>query len=332
MGKPFRIDIHHHMFPDFLLKALNEVGVSESGGIKIAKWSLEDSIKMMDRLEVETAIFALTEPGITPFVGPHPEKAKELARKINEYMAELHERYPQRFGGFAILPLPNLEDAIEEAIYALDVLKLDGIGLLSNYGPEFLGDDKFEPLFAELNKRKAVAYIHPSTPGPHSWRPHYIPIDSPLEFMFCTTRAAANLIFSGTMEKFQDVDFILSHAAGTLPYLKFRLDEFWVKYKPGQSFKEEKITESWQSLTMPPSGYMAKFWYDNCTATSKIVFEAVKDICGYYRMMYGSDYCFASPLIRDNMDAVLNSYGFTEEEKYLMDRGYAEQLFPRFKK
>lgn len=331
MGTPYRIDIHHHMFPPFLVDELSDIGVRESGGIKIAKWALDDSLAEMDRLDIKTAIFALTEPGITPFVKPYPERAKALARRINEYMAEIHQKYPERFGGFAVLPLPNIDDAIDEMQYALDVLHLDGVGLLSNYESDFLGDAKFDHLFAELNKLKANIYIHPSTPGPQSWRPYFIPIDSPLEFMFCTTRAAANLIYSGTTERYQDINIILSHAGGTLPYLTFRLDEFWVKYKPGQAFKVDAITESWQSLKMPPSGYMAKYWYDNCTATSKIVVEAVKDICGYYRMLFGTDYCFASNQIRSDMVDFINNYGFTEQEKYNMDRGFAETLFPRFK-
>ena len=328
----FRIDIHHHMLPEVLVSALDEMGVTKSGGVPMKKWSVEDSLDMMDHLEVKTAIFHITEPGVNPLIKPYPEKAKTIARKVNEFMAELHENYPERFGGFALLPLPLLDESIEELQYALDVLKLDGAGLLSNYGESYLGNPELDQLFKEINKRKAVVFIHPSTPGPQSWRPKFMHIDSPLEFVFCTSRAAANLIFSGTMERYADIEIILAHAGGVLPYLKFSLDEFYEKYTPMKHvFPSELIREGWESMKKKPSDYMAEFWYDCCTATSHIVFEAVKDICGYYKMMFGSDMCFASPLIRDHMVEVIKTYGFTEEERMNIGRGYAEQLFPRFK-
>jgi predicted TIM-barrel fold metal-dependent hydrolase len=330
--KPFRIDIHHHMLPDILMNALEEASVTKSGGVPMKRWAPQDSLTMMDRLQIKTAIFDISEPGVSPLVKTCPAKAKALARRVNGYMAELHVKYPARFGGFAVLPLPNLDDSLEELAYALDVLKLDGVGLLSNYGPVFLGDPELDPLFAEINRRKAAAFIHPSTPGVDSWRPKFLHIDSPLEFMFCTTRAAANLIFSGSLERYRDMNIILAHAGGTLPYLKFRLDEFYVKYTPlKEVFSQDFIRKGWESLTQKPSEYMANFWYDDCTSTSHIVFEAVKDICGYYRMMFGSDMCFNSPLIRDDMVKILESYAFTKEEKANVERNFAAKLFPRFK-
>jgi len=285
----------------------------------------------MNNFLIRASLLCISNPALYPIYQVHPEKIIPLARAINENMAELHEKYPAQFGGKAILPLPFIDESLAELEYALDVLKLDGVGLLSNYGPMHLGDPETDALFNEMNKRKAVLFIHPTMPSPMSWRAKYLHIDSLFEFPTSTARTAANLIFSGFIEKYPNVEIILAHAGGTLPILKYRLDMLSKKYTPlNDLFKEEFIRTGWQSLTKAPSEYMAKFWYDNCTSTDRSVFETIKDITGEYRFVFGSDMMFLADFARKDMVSFIENYGFTEDEKNNMEYLNAAKLFPRF--
>ena len=329
---PFRIDVHHHFMPDVLYDALDEVGALRLGGSPTTRWTVEQSFDLMEKFQIKTSLLDISNPALYPIYQAQPEKIVPLARSINESMAELHEKYPKQFGGKAILPLPFVDESLKELEYALDVLKLDGLGLLSNYGLMHLGDPEMDALFYEMNKRKTALFIHPAMPSPTSWRAKYLHVDSLLEFPTSTARAAANLIFSGTVERYPDVQIILAHAGGTLPYLKFRFDEFQKKYTPLNGiFPDESVQKGWQSLTKTASEYMAKFWYDNCTSTDRNVFETIKSMAGEYRFVFGSDMMFVADFIRQDMVDFIESFGFTEEEKNNIEYGYAAEIFPRFK-
>src|SRR5258707_4737791 len=173
----------------------------------------------MDRHGIVTAITSLSEPGV--YFGDRAF-ARDLARRCNEYAARLVQEYPVRFGAFAVLPLPDVNAALRELEYALDTLKLDGIGLLTNYRGTYLGDAALDALFAELNRRQVVTFIHPSTP-PSKDQPTFGLPPSLYEFTFDTTRMVANLLYSGTLDRYPNLRLILSHAGGTVPYLTKRL-------------------------------------------------------------------------------------------------------------
>jgi predicted TIM-barrel fold metal-dependent hydrolase len=332
MLKAKRIDIHHSITPDIFYKALEDAGVLNESGSPTKKWKVEGSFEMMDKLDIQTGIASISNPALGPIYGKKPGLVPGLARGINEYMAELHENYPRRFGGFAILPLPDVEASLKELEYALDVLKLDGLGLLDHYGPVHLGDPEFEPLFAEMQKRRTVLFIHPCSPSAESWKARYCHVNSLVEFPFCTARCTANLIFSGTLERYPDIQYILSHAGGVIPYLAYRLDQLQRKYTSlDQLFPNDEIKEKWKSLKRTPREYLARMWYDNCACTDPLVFEMVKGICGDYRFLFGSDMGFMADFIREEMVEFMDSYDkLSAEQRYNVDRGFSEKLFPRF--
>ena len=326
----FRIDVHHHFMPDVFYDAQEETAALSAGGVPTAaRWSPEQSLGKMDEFGIRAAI--LSCPSLNDIHRKFPHRTAGLARSINEYAAELHERFPSRFGSFAVLPLPLIDESITELEYALDVLKLDGVGLASNYDSLFLGNPELETVFQELNKRKAVLFVHPSVPDSSFVRPKFIHIDSILEFPTNTARAALNLVYGGAMERFPDLEIILAHAGGTLPYLKFRIFEFQRKYTHlDELFREECVSVAWKSLKKSTTDYLAQFWYDNCTSTDPVVFEAIKNITGDYRFVFGTDIMFAADFIREDMINIIDNYGFTEEEKNNMNYGFAARLFPRF--
>src|SRR5882757_5344319 len=145
------IDVHHHIVPDEYVKALSSKGITKGLGVPLPKWGLDTTLEVMDENGIATAIVSISAPGVYFANINEPVKfAKELSRRTNEICAELLSSRPGRFGAFATLPVPDVDAALEELEHALDKLKLDGVIFLSNYDGYYLGDLKFEKLFAEL--------------------------------------------------------------------------------------------------------------------------------------------------------------------------------------
>ena len=210
-----RIDIHHHIFPPEYLAAIDRLGLTEAGGGGVAfpDWSLSASLEMMDRHDIQTAIASIASPGV--YFGD-ARLARELARRCNEYSASIVREYPDRFGFFASVPLPAISDAIAEAAYALDTLKCDGLVLMGSVADRFLGDPEFEEFMQELDRRKTVVFIHPNV---HSSN-RQLGLNFPaalFEFLADTTRAVLNLALSGTLHRYPNIRWILSHAGALFP-------------------------------------------------------------------------------------------------------------------
>ena len=292
------IDVHHHIIPEEYKAALAEAGIEKSGGLPIGSWSPQKSLEHMDALGIEKAYCSLSEPALYPIVEKDPALGRKKARMLNGYMANLCADYPGKFGAFAVLPLPDVEGAIEEAIYALDVLGLDGVGMLSNYRNEFLGNRMFDPLFDELDKRQAILYIHPSVPPDTEVfkRPEFVPYDYFQEFCFNTTRAASNMVFSGALERYQNISPILSHMGGTLPYLAWRLNECFPGNKRPEKAKRtlpEYIYDGWCSLSKPIYEYFGRFYFDCALSCHDVAFDAVEKLAPNHTL-FGSDSFYAS--------------------------------------
>jgi 6-methylsalicylate decarboxylase len=188
-GQPHRIDTHHHIAPPKYVAEFK----SELQPPVIA-WSVSKSLEDMDRSGVATAITSVTTPG-RAFTG---KDGRRVARECNEYAARLVQDHPGRFGIFLALPLTDLEGSLHEIEFGFDELKADGVSLFTSYGDLWLGDPAFEPVMAELNRRKAVIYTHPD--APNCCRDPLVPeIREPvIEYGTDTTRAITRILFSGT--------------------------------------------------------------------------------------------------------------------------------------
>jgi 6-methylsalicylate decarboxylase len=157
------VDIHQHIIPDFYWQASNEDG-NAAGGITPPRWSLDGAIAYLDEAGIDVAVPSISTPGV--HFGDDAA-ARTLGRQVNEYFAEIRRQRPDRFGGFASLPLPDVEGSLVELEYALDVLELDGVSLMSNAGGRYLGDGHFDEIFDELQRRGAVVFVHPTaSPDP----------------------------------------------------------------------------------------------------------------------------------------------------------------------
>lgn len=216
-----RIDVHQHVVPPRYAAWLRAQGVSDAGGRELPAWSAEEALAVMDTHGIERAILSVSTPGVHPLAGKRDDAAaRAWARELNEYAARVVHDHPGRFGFFATLTLPDVDGALEEARYAFDVLGASGVILLANTLGEYLGAPEHEPLLAELDRRRAVVFVHPSTlPGPSV--PGVPPFAA--DFLLDTTRAAFRLVQCGAVRRHAGLKIILAHAGGFVPYASHRL-------------------------------------------------------------------------------------------------------------
>jgi predicted TIM-barrel fold metal-dependent hydrolase len=216
-----RIDTHHHMIAPDYRKALRQAGIDEAGGRALPDWSPQGSLQTMAELDIATAIVSVSTPGTT-FL-PDPADACAMARDLNDYGADLVASAPERFGFFATVPMPHIDESVAETVRALDDLTADGVVLLANNDGTYLGQDGQDgqdDLWAALDERSAVVFIHPAElPGPTV--PGVAPFAA--DFLLDTTRAAYLLVRNGVRRKYPNIRFILSHAGGFVPYASHRM-------------------------------------------------------------------------------------------------------------
>ena len=156
------IDVHQHFVPDYYREALLAAGYSHPDGMaKIPAWSESDALATMDRLEIATSFLSISSPGVR--LGDAGATAA-LARRTNEDAARLAERHPGRFGFFAVTPLPDVPATLAEIAYAFDVLGADGMVFESNFDGMYMGDALLDPVYAELDRRRAIVFVHPTSP------------------------------------------------------------------------------------------------------------------------------------------------------------------------
>jgi predicted TIM-barrel fold metal-dependent hydrolase len=185
------------------------------------EWNIQETLKVMDRMNIRAAILSISSPGI--HFGDNLA-ARELARAVNEEGARFVSDHPGRFGLFASLPLPDMPGALEELTYALDELKAEGIVLETNFHGIYLGDERLDALFAELDTRNAVVFIHPTSASCPCCQTLSLGYPRPmLEFMFETTRSITNLLLSGVTMRYPNVKIIVPHAGAALPVLADRV-------------------------------------------------------------------------------------------------------------
>lgn len=310
-----RIDVHHHVLPEFYKDVQRSVGITGTAYRGFPEWSPELSLALMDRLDIAATIFSFTSPGI--YFGDVAQ-TRELARRCNDFLAELSARHPKRFGGFAFLPLPDVDASMKEIGRIVDELKLDGVCLLTNVNDVYIGHPDFEPVYAELNRRKVVTFIHPCYPPGKEARDWDIPrmlIDYPFE----TTKVATNLIFNGVTTRYPDIKFILSHAGGTLPMLAHRLSIFDKQTKFRDNFPDGALA------------HIARFYYDTALSGHAAPLNALRAFVPDSQILFGTDYPYISAETAVAETAGFDAYtGFDGRARALVERENATRLWPKF--
>lgn len=308
-GAPFRIDVHHHLSPPTYIAAAI---AGKFGEPLMTNWTPAKSIEDMDRAGIAVSMLSVTTPALNMF---EEKQARVLARESNEYGAKLVADYPGRFGSFAMIPLRDTDGALKEIAYALDVLKADGIGLMTSYNDKWLGDPAFIPVMEELNRRKAVVYTHPTAAN---CCVNLVPTQQPvmIEFGTDTTRTIADIIFSGNARKFPDIKWIFSHAGGTMPFLIER-------------FVRNPLLVPAAKDTVPEGtlAELKRFYYDTAQTSNKASMSALAAIIPTSQILFGTDFPYRTG--KDHVEGLRKAGVFSEDEMSAIERGNALKLLPR---
>lgn len=306
-AKPMRIDVHHHFAPDFHRDAVS----ARRGGLRWPTWSQQMSLDDMDKNGIATAMLSVVQPGT--WFGD-VEESRTLARALNDYGAGMVRDHPGRFGLFACIAPPDTEGSLKEIAYAFDTLHADGIGLMTSYGKLYLGDPSFAPVYEELNRRKAVVYVHPIAPDCCKNLVPGIPVGS-IEYATDTTRTIAHLVFSGTSARYPDIRWIFSHSGGTLPFLTGRFTRLAGERKP-------------EFLPEGPLPEFRKFHYELAQGNTPGQIDALLRMVSFEQVLYGTDFPFRPGA---EVNAGITAYRFTEAQRQSIERDAALKLLPRLK-
>jgi 6-methylsalicylate decarboxylase len=312
--KSLTIDTHHHILPDFFWEETENAN-APIGGLAPLRWSREAGISFMDDAGIDVAVVSLSTPGVHT---GNNAKARALARRCNEFSADLIRSQPDRFGGFACLPLPDVEASLEELSYALDVLKLDGFVLFTNSNGVYLGDALLEPVFEELERRKAVVYVHPN-PSPDAVAHSLGLPDNLLDFPTDTNRAVAQMHYTNRFARTPNVKYIFSHAGGSIPYLAARfaiIDEMGF------------IAGGDQRGTA--ADMFRRVYWDTALAASDPVLRMLRDVAGIDQVLFGTDFPYLRrDLAVGSKQKILRSCELNDSERCAILGSNASRLFPR---
>jgi predicted TIM-barrel fold metal-dependent hydrolase len=348
------IDVHHHIVPKEYVEALEKRGVRKALGVRFPKWSAEKSLEVMDQYGISAAVLSLSAPGVYFSEVNEPLGfAAELARQANNLGADLIKEHPKRFGAFATIPLPDVKASIDELKSALDEKGLDGIILLSNYDGYYLGDSRFDRLFAELDRRRAVVFVHPASP-PGIGASHLGLPEATMDVCFDTTKTAFSLIANGVTKRYPGVRFILAHAGGVAPYIAGRVGiisslmqglsgpaagvakgvGLMSKIVPGMRERLPDELDAYlqfkENMPEGPVKYLGGFYYDTAMSASPHVFASLLTVCGSSQVLFGSDFPFATePAIPTTIQGIEEHQEFASQDLAAIRRENSARLFTR---
>lgn len=322
--KPRIIDTHHHIYPPGYVKRNLDRLVADAPTVPstlYTNWTPRTSVDEMDLNGVATAITSITSPALW---SGNNENARSNARECNEYGAQLGKDFPGRFGMWGALPLPDVDGSLREIEHIFDVLKLDGVGVLTSYdGGKLLGHKQFTPVMDELNRRKAVIFVHPTV----SCCSHPDPMMSgpSMEFPFDTTRTIVSLIYNGTIARCPDMRLIFSHGGGVTLMLTSRLAQNRERRGLGGANSDDRTR-------FIPNGFVAelqKFYYDLASvAASPPAMAAIFNAIPKDHVLFGTDYPFWKT---ETIVEAMNHFDISPTQLRGFQRENALQLLPRWR-
>ena len=282
------MDVHSHLITPEFVSSLEKEGRLMDEGFPLPKYDVYNHLKWMDEAGVETSVLTLA--------APQPTSAQTV-RQTNEAAARIKKEHPGRFLFCAALPLPDVSKAIEEAKYALDVLKADGIKLATNIGGQYLGAPELDTLFSVLNERKAVVILHPHRPEPVNKQ---VMQQTPLamqEYLSETTRAVSNMISRNVLARYNNIKVIVPHCGAYLPLAIPRMKSLTPVMQANKMVGEIDYEANLRTL-----------YYDLAGAHSPEVIRMLLTITTPDHLLYGSDYPYVAPQVLTQSLARMKDY------------------------
>ena len=272
----------------------------------------------MERNNIGAAILSLGSSATS--VGKDWSETASFCREMNDYTATLREQHPSKFGFFATLPSLNDSQAcIDEIRYSMDVLKADGITLLTSYGGKYLGHPDFQEIWSEMNKRAAVIFIHPGLETMEGCIKEPTPLPSPIsDWTNETTRTATHLITTDTLRNYGKCKIILPHGGGTLPYVVHRIAHLSAEFGSNKS-AENFLQEA------------KRFYFDLAFVGYDGPLQLLLDFAKPGHVLYGSDYPFGRESVVSTQLQTIDKVLQTREDSAIILRDAALTLFPRLK-
>ena len=282
------IDVHSHIITPEFLSSLENEGRLMDEGFPLPKYNVESHLKWMDETGVQTSVLTLA--------APQPTSA-DVVRQTNEAAARIKKEHPGRFKFCAALPLPDVNAAISEAIYALDTLKADGIKLATNVGGQYLGAPELDTLFSVLNERRAVVILHPHRPEPVN---RQVMQQTPLamqEYLSETTRAVTNIISRNVLARYNNMKVVVPHCGAYLPLAIPRMKSLTPVMQANKMVGEIDYEANLRAL-----------YYDLAGAHSPEVIRMLLTITTPDHLLYGSDYPYVAPQVLTQSLARMKQY------------------------
>lgn len=301
------IDVHHHIAPP---RYLADGG--EGVGRPLKGWSLAKSLEDMEKAGIASSIVSVTQ--LSKHIADDAQR-RSLARDCNDYAAKMVADHPGRYGMFTALPLPDIEGSLREIEYGLDALNADGVGMYTCYHDKWLGDPVFDPVFAELNRREAVIYVHPSVPDCCL---NLVPgiSDPAIEYGTDTTRAIARMVFGGAAQRYPDIRLIWSHAGGTMPFL---IERFI------------RMAQLPEHASKFPHGFLPeahRFFYDTAQVANHTALTCAREVIPDSHFLFGSDFPYRSAA--EHVEGLEICGVFNSAQLDAIARGNVAALLPKY--
>jgi len=307
-----RIDIHCHAFPEVVLKQAaakypesfrlerrgSDALVALWAGVPLPAWILEERLAAMEQDQV--ALEILSAP--TPVYARPDDNTAVLCMQMNEFQADVASYHPSRFRSFVHLPIHDLQATRSELQRWKDHPMTSGIVLGSNLGGIYPGDVSLLPVWEEIAASQLAVFIHPLTPCDTM-----SPIPPAIfHFVNDTAVAAATIIYSGLFDRFPELNIILAHYGGSMPYHLRRLDMIKHPHFP---------KSRGQDLARSPSQYVDRFYVDTAQGFHRPSFDCARAVFGIERLLYGSDYFMLDTPFRSELNAFFETLPLSDVER-----------------
>ena len=309
------VDVHHHWYSAELQHWWGRDRFDPN-------WTTAASLAAMDEAGVTTAMLSVTMPGI--WKGSDVAGSVRLARSCNEQMAQTAHDHAGRYGVIAALPLPQVDASLEEIRYAFDVLHADAIGVLSNYDSQYLGDPRFAPVLEELDRRRAIVYVHPMAPACCTM---LVPGVGPgtLEAPTDTARTVESLLVTGTLSRLSGMRLVIAAGGGTLPFVGERMLNAAIQ--AGRAAPEPQQAYFAPEALQAALGRLA---IDTACVTNPADWAALMNFTTPARLLFGSDFPNATESsCLQQLRAMQQRFGLKAAEADAIESGNAQRLFPR---